>query len=307
MSGRRQVRVAPSFFDRLDELFPEERSPTGVPSTADFLLHEMPPLIDLLALDYEAATLEVRDVPEVRVLVATGVLVAHVAPTLCSATTIPSRSSTSRSTTSGRADVHKPPGPATSPPAAMRLRGALARYRSPHPRVRPGDIRRYAPGVGMLTRTPMEGPAADALHHGSNMSPLEQETGLERAINRIPAPIRIGTFIAWAAVAVDVRLANDVPLWLWGVQLAGLALMAAFGLITLARSFGAPDRRPLDLYPFWVAYLVITGSLLVLGPMTFLDDDPATKPYIGGPMFLVGAVLVALAVRHLAKPVRPED
>ena len=78
MSGRRQVRVAPSFFDRLDELFPEERSPTGVASTADFLLHEMPPLIDLLALDYEAATLEVRDVPEVRVLIATGVLVAHV-------------------------------------------------------------------------------------------------------------------------------------------------------------------------------------------------------------------------------------
>ena len=79
MSGRRQVRVAPSFFDRLDELFPEERSPTGVPSTADFLLHEMPPLIDVLALDYESATLEVRDVPEVRVLIATGVLVAHVA------------------------------------------------------------------------------------------------------------------------------------------------------------------------------------------------------------------------------------
>ncbi len=79
MSGRRQVRVAASFFDRLDEVSPEERSPTGVSSTADFLLHEMPPLIDLLALDYEAATLEVRYVPEVRVLIATGVLVAHVA------------------------------------------------------------------------------------------------------------------------------------------------------------------------------------------------------------------------------------
>jgi hypothetical protein len=76
---RRQVRVAPSFFDRLDELLPEERSATGVPSTADFLLHEMAPLIDLLAVDYEAATLEVKDVPEVRVLIATGVLVAHLA------------------------------------------------------------------------------------------------------------------------------------------------------------------------------------------------------------------------------------
>lgn len=61
-TGRR-VRVAPSFFDRLDELLPEERSAAGVASTADFLLHEMPALIDLLAVDYEAATLEVEGVP----------------------------------------------------------------------------------------------------------------------------------------------------------------------------------------------------------------------------------------------------
>jgi hypothetical protein len=77
VSQRRQVRVAPSFFDRLDELLPEERSAVGVPSTADFLLHELPPLIDLLAEDYERATLAVPEVPDVRVLIATGVLVAH--------------------------------------------------------------------------------------------------------------------------------------------------------------------------------------------------------------------------------------
>jgi hypothetical protein len=79
VSARRQVRVAPSFFDRLDELLPAERSPTGVPSTADFLLHKLPPLIDLLAADYEDVTLAVKDVPEVRVLVAAGVLVARLA------------------------------------------------------------------------------------------------------------------------------------------------------------------------------------------------------------------------------------
>jgi hypothetical protein len=79
VSRRRQVRVAPSFFDRLDELLPEERSTTGVASTADFLLHEIPPLIDVLAEDYEGATLEVPGVPDVRVLIATGVLVAHLA------------------------------------------------------------------------------------------------------------------------------------------------------------------------------------------------------------------------------------
>lgn len=58
---------------------PQERSATGVASTADFLLHEIPPLIDLLAVDYETATLEVRGVPEVRVLIATGVLLARLA------------------------------------------------------------------------------------------------------------------------------------------------------------------------------------------------------------------------------------
>lgn len=79
MSRRRQVRVAPSFFDRLDELLPDERSPTGVASTADFLLHEIPPLIDLLAQDYEGATLDVPGVPDVRVMIATGVLVSHLA------------------------------------------------------------------------------------------------------------------------------------------------------------------------------------------------------------------------------------
>ena len=79
MSPRRRVRVAPSFFDRLDELLPEERSPSGVASTADFLLHEIPPLIDVLAKDYEASTVEVAGVPDVRVLIATGVLVAHLA------------------------------------------------------------------------------------------------------------------------------------------------------------------------------------------------------------------------------------
>jgi len=45
--SRRQVRVAQSFFDRLDVLLPEERGEDGTPSTADFLLHELPPIIDV--------------------------------------------------------------------------------------------------------------------------------------------------------------------------------------------------------------------------------------------------------------------
>jgi hypothetical protein len=75
LSRRRQVRVSPSFFDRLDELLPAERSASGAPSTADLLLHEIPPLIEVLAVDYDTTTLAVEGVPGVRVLIAAGVLV----------------------------------------------------------------------------------------------------------------------------------------------------------------------------------------------------------------------------------------
>jgi hypothetical protein len=79
LTQRRQVRVTQSFFDRLDELLPEERGSSGAPSTADFLLHEIPTIIDRLAEDFETATLDVASVPAVRVLVTSGILVAYVA------------------------------------------------------------------------------------------------------------------------------------------------------------------------------------------------------------------------------------
>ena len=79
MSRRRLVRVTTSFFDRLDELLPEERDAAGSPSTADFLLHELPPIIDRLAEDFESATLAVEGVAGVRVLITAGRLVGYVA------------------------------------------------------------------------------------------------------------------------------------------------------------------------------------------------------------------------------------
>jgi hypothetical protein len=79
MSQRRQVRVAPSFFDRLDEFLPPERSTTGTPSSTDFLLHELPPIIDRLAANYEAVTAAMPGAPEIRVHLTTGVLVAELA------------------------------------------------------------------------------------------------------------------------------------------------------------------------------------------------------------------------------------
>jgi hypothetical protein len=53
MTPRRVVRVTQQFFDRLDELLPEERSASGTPSATDFLAHDLPNVIDALALDFE--------------------------------------------------------------------------------------------------------------------------------------------------------------------------------------------------------------------------------------------------------------
>lgn len=76
---RRQVQVRQSFFNRLDELLPAERTADGGPSATDFLLHEVPAIVDLLAEDYVRSTLAVEDAPPVRVLITSGVLVPFIA------------------------------------------------------------------------------------------------------------------------------------------------------------------------------------------------------------------------------------
>ena len=77
--SRRQVRVAASFFDRLDELLPPERTGTGSPSATDFLMRELPAIIDRLATSYETSTLPMMGGSEIRVIIAAGVLVDYVA------------------------------------------------------------------------------------------------------------------------------------------------------------------------------------------------------------------------------------
>jgi hypothetical protein len=74
----RVVRFAPQFFERLDELLPAERSPTGAPSAADFLLYDLPRIRDQLAADFEGNTLPAEDTP-LRVWVGSGVVVPNVA------------------------------------------------------------------------------------------------------------------------------------------------------------------------------------------------------------------------------------
>ena len=79
MTERRRVRVSQTFFDRLDEHLPEGRGGEGSPSSTDFLLHDMPTVIDRLALAYESSTAALTDGFDVRVLVTAGVLVDFMA------------------------------------------------------------------------------------------------------------------------------------------------------------------------------------------------------------------------------------
>jgi Flp pilus assembly protein TadB len=79
VSQRRLVRIADQFFERLDMLFPSERSGDGLPSATDFLLHEMPPIIEKLATEFDTTTIPISDESDVRVLLGAGMLVRHIA------------------------------------------------------------------------------------------------------------------------------------------------------------------------------------------------------------------------------------
>jgi hypothetical protein len=79
VTPRRAVRVTESFFDRLDELLPSDRTADGGPSATDFLLHDMPAIIDSLAFAFEASAHPVADREDLRVLIAVGALVGYVA------------------------------------------------------------------------------------------------------------------------------------------------------------------------------------------------------------------------------------
>ncbi len=75
----RAVRFGGMFFERLDELLPEVRGGNGTPSSADFLLYDLPPVRDLLAADFHGQTVAVPPGNEIRVYIGSGVLVGRFA------------------------------------------------------------------------------------------------------------------------------------------------------------------------------------------------------------------------------------
>ncbi len=62
----------------MESLVPAERGADGRPSLTDVLMLELPVIRDRLAADFKGVTMQTPD-PEVRVYVARGVLVLHLA------------------------------------------------------------------------------------------------------------------------------------------------------------------------------------------------------------------------------------
>jgi len=52
MTDRREVRVASTFFDELDLRLGPERGPDGEPSATDFLVMDLPAIVERFAADF---------------------------------------------------------------------------------------------------------------------------------------------------------------------------------------------------------------------------------------------------------------
>ena len=74
---RRRVRVAESFFEQLDELLPSDRGPSGEPSATDFLVIDLPSIVDSFATGFDALPEVIEGIPAARMLIAAGRLVGR--------------------------------------------------------------------------------------------------------------------------------------------------------------------------------------------------------------------------------------
>ncbi len=73
---RRHVRVDPSFFDDLDSQLGPDRGPNGEPSVTDFLIMDLPTIVDRFAEDFDSLAVAFPGRADYRVLVSTGTLIA---------------------------------------------------------------------------------------------------------------------------------------------------------------------------------------------------------------------------------------
>jgi hypothetical protein len=79
VTDRRVVRVTDAFFDQLDTYFGSDRGPNGEPSATDFIVLELPAIVERFAIDFDGLPQIIDGVPAGRMLITSGVLVRAVA------------------------------------------------------------------------------------------------------------------------------------------------------------------------------------------------------------------------------------
>ncbi len=75
MSDRRVVRVSTDFFDQLDSQLGAERGPAGEPSATDFIVFDLPTVVERFAMQFDDLPEAVEGVTVARVVVGTGEVV----------------------------------------------------------------------------------------------------------------------------------------------------------------------------------------------------------------------------------------
>ncbi|MEZ5229381.1 MAG: hypothetical protein R2710_22795 [Acidimicrobiales bacterium] len=75
MNRRREVRVAPSFFAELDQQLGDERGPDGEPSATDFIVLELPTIVEEFASNFDNLPEPAAGVSAARMFISVGRLV----------------------------------------------------------------------------------------------------------------------------------------------------------------------------------------------------------------------------------------
>jgi len=75
VTSRRTVRVDQAFFDDLDRQLGSDRGPNGEPSSTDFIVIDLPTVVEEFAERFDALPIAYPDRPDYRVLVIGGTLV----------------------------------------------------------------------------------------------------------------------------------------------------------------------------------------------------------------------------------------
>lgn len=76
MAERRTVRVSPLAFEQLDDQLRHERGPIGQPSVGDFIILELPAVVERFATGFDELPEIIEGTPSGRMLIAPGLLVS---------------------------------------------------------------------------------------------------------------------------------------------------------------------------------------------------------------------------------------